>query len=84
MLLIQKTYNVAACVEEASVVITVQAADTATGFVLCIINITSALMRTHPFHYYNGLYALGMYPISAGLTIVPVVQWEGAPSPGES
>jgi len=45
------------------VVITVQAAATATGFVLCIIKITSALMRTHPFHYYNGLYAKRMNTI---------------------
>jgi len=49
---------VVACEEEASVVVTVAAAAAAAGLVTCIIHVTSALMRTHPFQYYNGLSSL--------------------------
>jgi len=42
-------------VDEASVVVTVQSTAAAAGLVYCIISVTSALMRTHPFQYYNGL-----------------------------
>jgi len=46
---------VVASEEDASVVVTVTAAAAAAGTVTCIIHVTSANMRTHPFHYYNGL-----------------------------
>jgi len=48
--------------DEASVVVSVAAAAAAAGFVTCIIHVTSALMRTHPFHYYNGLSSLSLPP----------------------
>ena len=53
--------------EESSAVVTVQSAAVAAGLVSCIVSVTSALMRTHPFHYYNGFYRRHflLYTISA-------------------
>jgi len=55
VLTVQKKYDVMPCVDEASVVVSVQTSAVSPGLVSCIITVTSALMRTHPFQYYNGL-----------------------------
>lgn len=58
-----KKYDVLACENEASVVVTVQSTAAAAGLVSCIINVTSALMRTHPFHYYNEIAPADPYDV---------------------
>ena len=62
VVVVQKKYEVVAYEDEASVVVSVSAAAAAAGFVTCIIHVTSALMRTHPFHHYNGLSSLSLPP----------------------
>jgi len=67
--LLQKKYEVVACEEESLLVVTVQSSATATGLVSCIVNVTSALMRTHPFHYFNGLSFFFQAPAVAGRNV---------------